>query len=124
MLFRFTYHHYAKGKPIFPRWWNTSYNSLPSPWKEPSKPSLRTPCAPWFATRGPGTFESYKTASHAASYFPTMACSNDHHWRTVHRWSWSQRLPIRRWKIKCVEKFSLPASALIGSSEAREEQRP
>src|SRR6266478_1700396 len=124
MLFRSICHPSAKGKPISLSSSNISYNSLPTPWRKQSKPSLRTSCDPWFVIPGLGTFENCKTTLLGASYSPMTACSNHRHSKTGHRWSQSQRLQTRRWKIKCVEKFSQPASAPIGSSEVREEQPP
>src|SRR6266849_1233266 len=58
MLFQFICHPCAKGKPIFPSSWSISFSSLPHPWTKQSKPSLRQPCAPWFAIAGLATFES------------------------------------------------------------------
>src|SRR6266581_335562 len=120
MLSRFICRPCAKGKPISPNLWNISFNSLLRRWTKPSKPSLRQPCAPWFAIAGPATFESCKTTSRAASFFPMMESLNQRHSRVASHWS--QRFQIRRLKKRCVEKFSRPASAQIGSSEVHEVQ--
>src|SRR6266566_4679921 len=125
MLFRFICPRYAKGKLISPSSWNISFSSLPRRWTKRSKPSLRKPCAPYFVTAGlGGIFESCKTTLRAASSFPITASSNQRHSRAASRWRQSKRLQIRRLKKRCEEKFSQPASAPIGSSEVREEQRP
>src|SRR5689334_25098165 len=124
MLFRFICHRYAKGKPTSRSSWNISFNSLLRPCTKPSRPSLKKPCASWFATPGRETFESCKTTLRAASFFPITGSLNRGHSRAASRWGQSQRLQIERLKKRFVRKFLQNASAPIGSSEVGEEQPP
>src|SRR3954466_134406 len=122
MLSRFTFRRYAKGKLISQSSWNTSFNSSQTPWAKQSRPSLRKPCAPWCVTTGPVTFENCKTTSRVASFYPATAFLNPRlSTATSHR---NPRFQTQPSKTKCVEKFSLLARALIGSSEAHEVQLP
>src|SRR5271165_3915523 len=120
MFSRFICHHCAKGKQIFPSSWSISCNSLQPRWTNRSNRFLGRACAPWCATTGPATFESCKTISRVASFSPLMASLKQRLLKAMSHWSPRFRTPLS--KTRCVEKFWLLASALIGSSEVREEQ--
>jgi len=122
--FRFIFRRYAKGKADIPSSWNTSFNQSADSCRQNNPKTIpEETMRAWFATLARRNIRSGKTYHRARRHslndgiFEPGPTS-----RNASRWS--QRLRIRRLKIKGVERSSLLASAPIGNSEVREEPPP